>query len=133
MQKDNSMKQDILDSIARGKASSKGGFTVPDGYFDGLQRRVMDALPAEGAMTVALPRSRRKPSLSRWLAAAAVACAFIGGGYAYFHAAAPEAAAPASARAVATVAANDSYIDQVADYTMMDNDDIYKYLASGDY
>lgn len=133
------MKQDIYEMLSAGKPATGRPFRVPDGYFDGLQQRVMDALPADVSRPAAAkPRRRaakavlRTLALPRWQAVAAGVCALVVGATAYLYNNKESAPAVATAQQVATTT-SDSYIDQVADYTMMDNDDIYTYLSSNDY
>lgn len=128
------MKQDILDRLAQGKSSGHDGFKVPDGYFEGLQARLMEAIPVGEAKVVELPVARRSPMVRRWLAAAACACVAIGGALAYWSQPSAEEEVKAMAVNQSSASTPDtSYIDEVADYTMMDNDDIYAYLSSNDY
>lgn len=132
MQKDKSMKQDIQERLMDGRHPEAQPFRVPDGYFDSLQSRIMEALPEGGAVVVPLHKQRRASVWGRWVAVAACTCAVVGGAIAYLGKSAPDGGKLATAQQAAT-ASTDSYIEQVADYTMMDNDDIYTYLSSNDY
>lgn len=133
MQKDKGMKQHIYERLLWEKGPKARPFKVPEGYFDTLQGRIMDALPDGEAKVVSIHAASRQSLVRRWLAAAAVACLVIAGATAYWlQASHGEEMASMAEQNVATVSA-DTYIDQVADYTMMDNDDIYTYLSSNDY
>lgn len=101
------------------------GFTVPDGYFDGLTERIMSQLP-----DAATP-PRRKPAVwLRPLIAAAAALAII-------IAMAATILSPSSQQSqrqsvVAHNAHADTHedaLDATADYIMMDRDDIYSYIT----
>ena len=98
-------------------------FRVPEGYFDSLTERVMTQLPERK------PKSRLV-SLRPWFYAAAcfAVVAVLGLTY-HFHqtdvtqqVAATEVVAP-------TV---DSYVDEAADYAMLDNVEIYACLAEAE-
>ena len=118
-------------------------FRVPDGYFDQLTERVMSQLPEreQTAEHVSLSSSRPKSrlvALRPWMYAAActVAAVFMGVAL-YFHQT-KEDQTLANANVNASV--NDSatntesqYIDEYADYAMLDNAEIYAYLADNDF
>ncbi len=119
-------------------------FRVPEGYFDQLAQQVMQALPDESkeeTHQAELPQRRRKlivlpgSKAQRWLAAgicaAACLCGVISTTALYFSASQAEP----DAQAVKTVAVSSdvrTYEDEVVDYAMMDNGDIYAYLSSAE-
>lgn len=113
-------------------------FRVPDGYFDQLTERVMSQLPEreQTAEQVSLSAPRHKSrlvALRPWLYAAAcmVAVAFMGVAF-YFHQVKEEQTL-ADANVVNTTNTESQYIDEYADYAMLDNAEIYAYLADSDF
>jgi hypothetical protein len=116
-------------------------FRVPDGYFDQLTERVMAQLPEreQTAEHVSLSSSRPKSrlvALRPWMYAAActVAAVFMGVAL-YFHQTKEEQTlANADVNASASTTNTESqYIDEYADYVMLDNAEIYAYLADNDF
>ena len=123
------------------KVGNRNPFRVPDGYFDQLTQQVMQQLP-EREETVAKqlsissqPRAR-KVQMRTWLYAAACSVLALAMGVSYYFMqsqststdATPMAAAAPAAPATYT-ASDNSYIDEVADYVMMDNTEIYACLT----
>ena len=123
------------------KVGNRNPFRVPDGYFDQLTQQVMQQLP-EREETVAKqlsissqPRAR-KVQMRPWLYAAACSVLAFAMGVSYYFMksqststdATPMAAAAPAAPATYT-ASDNSYIDEVADYVMMDNTEIYACLT----
>jgi hypothetical protein len=116
-------------------------FRVPDGYFDQLTERVMSQLPEreQTAEHVSLSSSRPKSrlvALRPWMYAAActVAAVFMGVAL-YFHQTKEEQTlANADVNASASTTNTESqYIDEYADYVMLDNAEIHAYLADNDF
>ena len=120
---------------------NRNPFRVPDGYFDQLTQQVMQQLP-EREETVAKqlsissqPRAR-KVQMRPWLYAAACSVLALAMGVSYYFMqsqatstdATPMAAAAPAAPATYTTSDN-SYIDEVADYVMLDNTEIYACLT----
>ena len=106
----------------------KNPFTVPEGYFDQLAQQVIDRLPAEEA---AKPKPQPKAIL-RYLrpllyAAACVAIAVIG--TAIYTNRNLETGQQQLAQQDAIIY-SDSYIDEAADYVMLDNAEIYNSLLA---
>ncbi len=105
-------------------------FKVPDGYFDTLTERIMEKIPEESA-------SEKAVSVNMWRrysfrAAAAVALVVIGiGTYSLFQK--NETYEPRQQTAAVaekqTNGQSAEAIDQVADYIMCDNHDLYAYLS----
>ncbi|MGI6231285.1 MAG: hypothetical protein ACOYJF_00330 [Prevotella sp.] len=101
-------------------------FRVPDGYFDRLTSDIMKSLPEED--------SRRSPVMTvsrsrRWRAVAAAACLVMGlasASLVYHHTSDSQQASQTN-----TSIATSSYsvVDAMADYTMLDNEDMYAYIA----
>ena len=106
-------------------------FTTPEGYFEQLTERVMSRLPEDVAPAAEeIPITRRQGTLRRlrpWLYAACL-CGVIAGGALYVN----RSSAPAQPQqevAIATNSEADTYVDDAANYAMVDNQDIYVYLA----
>jgi hypothetical protein len=103
----------------REKVGQKNPFTVPEGYFDQLTSQVMSQLPERR-------QKSRVVQLRKWFyAAACVAAVAVMGLTYHFHQQADDQTV------VASVDSNtdNSYIDEAADYAMLDNTEIYAYLA----
>ncbi|MBO4314453.1 MAG: hypothetical protein J5867_00590 [Prevotella sp.] len=100
-------------------------FKVPDGYFEGLTEKVMAQLPTEDARVIALRPSRWRVYRPIAIAAASVAVAIFSVGM-YLHSSDTQ-----SSEQFTQLPSSSSYsaIDQAADYTMLDNEDMYAYLA----
>ena len=110
---------------------SRNPFTVPEGYFDTLTDRIMRQIPKEESTpqkAVTVPLWKRYS----FRAAAAVICIIMGlGALALFNQNAiftPQENATATIETVGTSLQDDA-IDQVADYIMCDNHDLYAYLS----
>ena len=107
-------------------------FRVPEGYFDSLTERVMTQLP-ERDMT---QQPARKPksrivALRHWFYAAACidVMAVMGITY-YFHQTEP--IQQVATNEISAPAPDNSYVDEAADYAMLDNVEIYAYLADAE-
>lgn len=109
------------------KMSRDNHFRVPDGYFDKLTADVMARLPEREA--VAEKKPAKRVFLRPLLAAASVALVAMIAVGVYFNRNAAVADADEQVASVTTVV-SDSYIDEAADYMMMDHKDIYAYLSS---
>jgi hypothetical protein len=99
------------------KMGKKNPFTVPEGYFDQLTSRVMSQVPEEK------PRMAIVRQLRPVLYAAACLCLFVIGAGIYFHSMEEEQNPLISA--ATEVTASDNYVDEAADYAMLDNYEIY--------
>lgn len=85
-------------------------FKVPEGYFEQMRNQVMEQLPEKKAKTSVL-----RPLM--YAAACSVAALLLGVTY-YMHQQTPE-----------EVVAESTYMDEAADYAMIDNTDIYACLS----
>lgn len=94
-------------------------FRVPEGYFDQLTQQVMSQLPER-------QKKSRIVALRPWLYAAActVAVAVLGLTY-HFHQTTDEQ----QMASVALTSTESTYVDDAADYAMLDNAEIYAYLS----
>ena len=122
------------------RMGKRNPFTVPEGYFEQLTQQVMDKIPQ--AVTTEM-KPARKPAkvavmkrLRPWLYAAACICVGV-----FFAALAfnnrEDVAAPQSPSLQMAVNEqtdygyySDTYIDEEADYAMIDNQEIYAYLLA---
>ena len=114
----------------KNRITNDNPFRVPEGYFDRLTADVMARLPERQSENPKEEKTARRIQLRRsWLAAASVAVVAIVGTLVYFNRLNP---ADTADKQVAAVAApvSDSYIDEAADYLMMDHQDIYACLTS---
>ena len=114
----------------KNRITNDNPFRVPEGYFDRLTADVMARLPERQSENPKEEKTARRIQLRRsWLAAASVAVIAIVGTLVYFNKLNP---ADTADKQVAAVAApvSDSYIDEAADYLMIDHQDIYACLTS---
>jgi hypothetical protein len=109
------------------KMGHKNPFTVPEGYFDSLADRVMQKLPEDVPVEQA-PRVTLVRKLRPLLYAAACLCFGILSVTIYLHSSADESPMLSSNHIASQTTEN--YVDEVADYAMIDNYDIYSCLAS---
>lgn len=108
--------------------SRENHFRVPEGYFDRLTADVMARLPERETVEESKPAAKRV-FLRPLLAAASVACVAMIAVGVYFNRNAMSADGEEQMAAVSTVMP-DSYIDDAADYVMIDQTDIYACLTS---
>lgn len=101
-------------------------FTVPSGYFESLSGRISEQLPSDVAsVSVVTPWRRYRAAI----AAAACLCLMAVGATAYFATESPKTTIVASHSAMHE-SISESSIDCVADYTMLDNEDIYALVSN---
>jgi len=111
--------------------SRENHFRVPEGYFDQLTADVMAKLPEREAPVELKPVAKRV-FLRPLLAAASVALVALVAVGVYFN---RNAMPTDGGEQMAVVSSTstimpDSYIDEAADYVMMDHNDIYACLTS---
>ena len=112
------------------KVGKRNPFRVPEGYFDNLTAQVMSNLPEQ-------PKRRAKSVFMRpaFYAVAASVCALLIAGAAWTWSQSAEVSSPTAVQAKAVVAqpqqqdASGEYMEEAADYMMLDNHEIYAYLA----
>lgn len=122
------------DSELRTQYGTHRPFTVPEGYFDTLGQRIARRIEAEAAQgsTVKAVQKSLWQRLSPLLAAASIAGVVALVGLAAYQ----SGNAPTTNTAVAnanSAEANGEYtdeLDRMADYTMIDKDDVYAYISS---
>lgn len=125
----------------RTKLGNRNPFTVPKGYFDHLADSVMQQLSDDCVMQQ-LPDDRvmqqlpddRKHSVIRsirpWLyAAACIAILIVSVLFVSHQSNQPTQQQAAVNNTGKTETLSDNYIDDMADYAMVDNEEIYLYLA----
>ena len=96
-------------------------FRVPEGYFDNFAAEMMKNLPEQSGQQKKSLLIRLRP----WMYAAACMVVALFTATLYFVNDTPSQEVPA-----AVAATNDTYVEDVADYVMADNLDIYACLAS---
>ncbi len=123
--KDRNMNRE--EELLKLKYGKKSPFKVPEGYFDHFTSELMTKLPEREAREIVMQPSiwhRYRPAL--WVAASACAAIFSVGIYLHHE--------NSEVRPVAVnteqVSTGYSAFDEAADYTMMDNTDMYAYLSS---
>lgn len=131
--------EDYLNS----KMGKRNPFTVPEGYFEQLTQQVMDKIP-QAVITEMKPV--RKPvkvavmkRLRPWLYAAACICVGVFIAAIAFNNRSEVATPQPAAQQIAVNDQidygyySDTYIDEEADYAMIDNQEIYACLMSDMY
>ena len=114
-------------------------FTVPEGYFEQLTEQIMQQLPTEqpAAATIPLTSGEQKGNggqqrgllvrLRPWLyAAACIAAVVVMVLTFYFR-------QPSNEPVVAATTVDSEYMEEAADYAMLDNMDIYACLSDNSY
>lgn len=118
-------------------------FKVPEGYFDHLMEQVMEKLPEQEAQVIDI---KHRPLATWWkqpairkIAAAVALVALLGGGatVALHHQPAHQPASVAQAESTHSesmqtrqTSNEDATFDEMANYTMMDNETIYASLIA---
>lgn len=109
------------------KYGKKQPFKVPNGYFDSFADSLMDKLPEQQpVMTPHISIWRKWHKLRLTVAVAASVCAVMFSVMTFMHDTKPAHSQLANNHTTKAVT-SDSYntLDVAADYTMLDNDDIY--------
>ena len=115
------------------RVGKRNPFLVPDGYFDSFTDRMMQQLPERPVSVEASPKVR-KPALTvrmrPWLYAAACALVLVVSIWLWQSQPDTSVATQSAAQlAVQQEQTSDATFDEAADYMMIDNQDIYTYLA----
>lgn len=109
----------------REKMGTRNPFTVPEGYFDQLAEQIIESLPADASPRPAIIRYLRPLLYAAACVALAVAVSIV------FRNSANVATDHYVAQHQETNATySDAYIDEMADYAMLDNEDIYASLLA---
>ena len=112
----------------RSRMGTKNPFTVPEGYFEQLTAQVMDRLPEKKPAKVAVMK-RLRP----WLYAAACVCVGVFVAAVAFNQQTEDLQGQQQMANMGQENVNyysDSYIDEAADYAMIDSQEIYSYLLA---
>ena len=115
------------DQEIRERFGHENPFRVPAGYFDQLAERVMSQLPERSAQEEFHSPSHQV-TLRPWLYAAACTAlvAVMGASFLFYH----SSSTSAEEQTIATTSGIDSqYMEEAADYVMLDNAEIYACLA----
>ncbi len=104
------------------RAGRENHFRVPEGYFEQLPQRVVSQLPERSSKS-------RLVSLRLWHYAAACVVAVFVMGVTFLFLKDSEAQKVQVAKTTINVMNDNSYIDEAADYAMIDNVEIYACLA----
>ncbi len=111
----------------RQRMSGRQPFSVPEGYFDDFRARVMANLPETAdcreAQKPEYRKTRRHP-LHLWWAAAACLVVMVAVTSLYFN----HTAHQYTSELQTAEAASDQFVDDMADYAVVDNTDIYACL-----
>ncbi|MBQ9232060.1 MAG: hypothetical protein IJ190_12930 [Prevotella sp.] len=103
------------------RMTKQNPFRVPEGYFDSFADQVMAQLPEREGKPVA-----KRVALRPWMYAAATLVVAIFSVAVYFTHVAGEEESPQQAYATNV---SETYMDEAADYAMIDNTEIYACLA----
>ena len=119
----------------REKMGTRNPFTVPDGYFEQLSQQIIDRLPADVGAGPVPARTGHKSAVVRYLRPllyAAAACAVLAVAVGTFYRNAPTADAEqlVAHQQEAVTTYSDTYMEDMADYAMLDNEDIYASLLA---
>ena len=123
------MNNDLNDILDR-KQLEQNPFKVPEGYFDTLNTRIMDKVAKQAsAQKDEKPVKVKKVHMHvlRW--AAACACVLVIGVSAVLFTFKDTDTLEAPATAQQSSFTSDDAFNQAADYTMLDNHDMYQMLA----
>lgn len=121
---------EILDRPYR----DNGAYRVPDEYFNTLGQRIMDSVDAaeKEKKTSATKHGKHVFRLTpriRYAAAACLAGLFIGAGALTYFAHSDNNSATTAENASQQTTVSDDYVKECMDYAMLDNNDVYMYLA----
>lgn len=109
-------------------------FTVPDGYFDSFTSKLMEQLPEREARVIHMQSWWQKTAL-RKVAAAVCGVLVIGTGTGLYlnQQAQKEIAVKENSSQHTYTPSSDATFNEVADYTMLDNQSIYASLMAENY
>lgn len=119
-----------LNNILDKKQLEQSPFRVPEGYFDTLNTRIMDKVAKQAsAQKDEKPAKAKKVHMHvlRW--AAACACVLIVGASAVIYTFKDTDTPEVPETAQQSITTSEDAFNQAADYTMLDNHDMYMMLA----
>lgn len=102
-------------------------FTVPDNYFAGLHDKIMDVVNADNTVVMKANSGRRRTLIAA--IAASVAVLLVCGGIALSEIFVQNGDCYTATSVKTDAVGSNSSFEQMADYMMLDNDDVYSYLA----
>ena len=119
------------EDFIKSKMGTRNPFVVPEGYFDQLTAQVMQKIEAEEEQK---KTRKAKPAILRTLRpllyAAACTCIALFGVAIYQHLNHEVSETQELQSNIVVTDYTDSYIEECADYAMLDNDDIYASLLA---
>lgn len=124
---------DEAETLLKQQFGTRQPFTVPDGYFETIADRVMARLPEHTTEVSSTVQDHRLQPWQHWrtlVSVAACACAILLGGTWIARLSAPDATEGTPVAVSATIESQDLEFDDMADYVMIDNEDIYALVAN---
>lgn len=112
-------------------------YRVPDGYFDSLTSRVMQSLPDTNVQTANQTGEGERIRINthshgqRWLGWGVAAAACFAATLMFVNMPHRDTEQQQTQTATASVAYDEDYEQQVLDYAMLDDTDIYTYMSGG--
>ena len=119
-----------LNNILDKKQLEQSPFRVPEGYFDTLNTRIMDKVAKQASAQKDVNAAKAKKvhmHVLRW--AAACACVLIVGASAVIYTFKDTDTPEVPETAQQSITTSEDAFNQAADYTMLDNHDMYMMLA----
>jgi hypothetical protein len=123
------MNNDLNDILDRNQLEDTP-FRVPEGYFDSLNKRIMDNVAKQASAEKSEKPAKAKNvhmHVLRW--AAACACVLVVGASALIFTFKDTDTPKVPETAQQTITTSEDAFNQAADYTMLDNHDMYQMLA----
>lgn len=113
----------------RNKFGREEHFRVPEGYFDDFTSRLMANLPEQEAKIVEMHPQRRAKLRVISIAAASVCAVMLSLGTYLGVNRHDSRQIPSASVSIADAQRESATVDAMANYTMLDNEDMYNYLA----
>jgi hypothetical protein len=117
----------------REKFGCENHFRIPNGYFEDFAANMMNKIP-EVEVEVSVQRTNKKSRTivlhHRIMVAAACVAFMISGLSFYFYNSQGLHHAESTGSVSKSVSPDDAAVQEAADYAMLDNQDIYKYVSS---
>jgi len=117
------MEEELLRRITDGKQP----FRVPEGYWESMRERMEEIVPAGGAVRAKCRKTAGKRL--RILAYAAGLCAVLSVCTAYYLSRGGETVAFSADNDARQIYDDEAYMEEMADYAMLDNQDFYSYMS----
>lgn len=106
-------------------------FKVPEDYFDNLTDRIMATIPAEETNVISINKSKKPSVWMRWTSVAACATVALVGAIAYMNN--NNSGLESGANDLVAISEDIEYQEDVMEYSMLDEHDVYSYLAGETY